>query len=261
MSHALDSVKLKVSRAEEHLEALRMECSAYLDSKPFEPIRQSQPESDNPWMIWKVNHPPPLRLSVLLGDFLHNLRSSLDHIAWQLVLDNGGTPVKKTSFPIVLKRKGAPPKIAGGISAKAATMVESFQPYNNVAGAPAENPLYVLSTLNNIDKHREFNIAVLNVSEMLEMHLLTADGEGIYMTLQFPSHVGKDKPITDGAIVGRPPFPANANQKWVIGVQSRLGLQESEELPHIESSTLFGVAEEVLEHVRDTVIPGFERII
>jgi hypothetical protein len=37
----LDSVKLKVSRAEEHLEALRVECSAYLDSKPFEPVRQS----------------------------------------------------------------------------------------------------------------------------------------------------------------------------------------------------------------------------
>jgi hypothetical protein len=74
-------------------------------------------------MIWKVNHPPPLPLSVLLGVFLHNLRSSLDHIAWQLVLDNGGTPVKKTSFQIVLKRKGALPKIAGGISAKAATTV------------------------------------------------------------------------------------------------------------------------------------------
>jgi hypothetical protein len=115
MGHALDGIKLKVSRAEEHLEALRVECSAYLDSKPFEPVRPAQSESDNDLTVWKVNHSPPLRLSVLLGDFLHSLRSSLDHIAWQLVLDNGGTPDKSTSFPIVLKKKSTPPKIAGGV--------------------------------------------------------------------------------------------------------------------------------------------------
>ena len=96
---------------------------------------------------------------------------------------------------------------------------------------------------------------------MLEMHLLTADGKGIHMTLQFPDHVDKDKPITDGAIVGRPPFPANEDQKWVIGVESRLGLQETDELGHIQSSTLFSVAEGLLEYVRDTVVPKFEQVL
>lgn len=251
---------MKLLRAEEHLEALRVECSAYLDSRPFEPVSQAQSESDNPWMVWKVNHPPPLRLSILLGDLLHNLRSSLDHIAWQLVLDNGGTPGKSTSFPILPKKKSSPPKIAGGISAKAAALVEELQPYNNTEGAPKEDPLHVLSILNNIDKHREFNIAVLNVSEVIEMHLLTADSKGIYMTLQFPDHVGKDKPITEGAIVARPPFPANENQKWVFGVESRLGLQEARELEHIQSPPLFEMAENLLGYVRDTVVPSFERI-
>lgn len=170
-----------------------------------------------------MHHPLPLRLSVLLGELLHNLRSGLDHVAWQLVLANGGTPNKKTSFPVLVKRKNAPLQIVGGISTQAAALAGDLQPYNNASGAPEEDPLHVLSTLNNIDKHREFNIAVLNVTDILEAHLLTEDGTGIFMTFQLLSNVGKDKPITDGVIAGRPPFPANPGQKWAIGVESRLG--------------------------------------
>src|SRR3712207_7882564 len=47
-------------------------------------------------------------LSVLLGDFLYNLRSSLDYLARQLVLAKGGTPKSGpggTQFP-VLEKKG-----------------------------------------------------------------------------------------------------------------------------------------------------------
>lgn len=46
MADALDGVRLKVARAEEHLEALRVECSTYLNSSPYELVRQSQPEVD-----------------------------------------------------------------------------------------------------------------------------------------------------------------------------------------------------------------------
>jgi hypothetical protein len=262
MTLSLEGVRLKVARAEEHLEALRVECSTYLDNRPYEPVRQSQSEDHNEdLLIWKVHHKPPLRLSVIFGDLLHNLRSSLDHIAWQLVLTNGGTPNKKTRFPILLNRGSNSPTVAGGISPKAATLLEGIQPYNNASGVPHEDPLYVLSTLNNIDKHREFNIAVLNVSEMLEAHLLTQDSAGIYMTFQFLSNVGKDEPITDGAVVGRPPFPPNNNQKWAIEVQSRLGLQETNELSSLGSPTLVEVAEDLLAYLRDNIVPQFEQII
>lgn len=83
MGHALDGVKLKVARAAEHLDVLRVECSAYLDSRPYELVRKPQLEGEDSedLLFWKVHHLPPLRLSVLLGDLLHNLRSSLDHIA------------------------------------------------------------------------------------------------------------------------------------------------------------------------------------
>lgn len=257
MGHSLEGVKLKIARAAEHLDALGAEASAYLDSGPYEVVGQPQPDGDT-LLVCKVHQDPPLRLSVLLGDFLHNLRSSLDHLAWQLVLANGGTPGRSTSFPILLKRGKILPRITGGVSAKAVDLVESLQPYNNASGSSREHPLWVLSTLNNIDKHREFNIAVLNVSDMLQADLLTEDGTGIYMTFQFPSNVGKDKLITDGAVIGKPPFPAGPGRKWGIGVQTRLALQETKEAGPFGSLSLFKVAERLLGHVRD-VVPEFEQ--
>jgi hypothetical protein len=257
MAGSLEGVRLKVARASEHLDALAVEASNYLNSTPFEVVGQRQPDGET-LPVFKVNHHPPLRLSLLLGDILHNLRSSLDHLTWQLVLEDGGTPGRRTSFPILLKKGRQPLDIAGGVSAQALTFIESLQPYNSPSGSPHEHPLQILSVLNNIDKHRTFNIAVLSVSEVLQADLLTADGTGIYMTFQFPTGVGKDGPITDGAIVGRPPFAVDADKNWRIGIQSRLALQEPQELKPMGTPSLHAVAESLLVYVRDEVIPGAE---
>jgi len=255
LEHSLEGVKLKVARTAEHLDALGAEASAYLDSSPYEVVGKSQADDDT-LLVCKVHRHPPLRLGVLLGDFLHNLRSSLDHLAWQLVLADGGTPGRKTAFPILLKKGSKPLKIAGGVSAKAADLVECLQPYNNMSGSPREHPLFILSRLNIIDKHREFNIVVLNVSDMLQADLLTEDGTEIYMTLQVLSNVGKDKPITDGAVIGKSPFPGRRQR---IGVESALGLQEMKEAGPFESLSVGTIAEQLLDYVRDVVMPEFEQ--
>lgn len=75
-----EGVKLKIDRAAEHLEVLHQEVEAYLDDRPYEVVSEPRPEG-NPLLLCKVHQHPPLRLSILLGDFLHNLRSSLDHLA------------------------------------------------------------------------------------------------------------------------------------------------------------------------------------
>jgi hypothetical protein len=207
-------------------------------------------------------------LSLLLRDFLHNLRSSLDHLAWQLVLANEGTPGKKTSFPIFSKRReykkfkknnDTATGMVGEVSQDAADLVEGFQPYNNKEGLPKEDKLWVLSTLNNIDKHRQFNIAVLNTSDVLQADLMTEDGTGIYMTLQVISEVPKHKPVEDGAIIGVAPFNPGPGYKVRVGVYSAVGLQETGEVGSFESRSIGTVANDLLEHVRDTVVPEFEQ--
>lgn len=52
------------------------------------------------WVVrFCVLEAPPLKWGVLIGDVVHNLRSALDHLAWQLVLRNGGESSWRTQFP------------------------------------------------------------------------------------------------------------------------------------------------------------------
>jgi hypothetical protein len=52
---------------------------------------------------FQVVREPPLRLGVMFGDCVQNLRSALDHLAWQVTLLDGGTPGDSTQFPIASK--------------------------------------------------------------------------------------------------------------------------------------------------------------
>src|SRR5215212_3239531 len=98
MSHPLEGVRLKVIRAAEHLQTLDEENRAYFEGKPYEVVHERDEERSRHVYRFHVRQPPPLRLSILVGDCFHNIRSSLDHLAWQLVLADGGTPTKRV-FP------------------------------------------------------------------------------------------------------------------------------------------------------------------
>lgn len=45
-----------------------------------------------------VRELPMEELGVLIGDCLHDLRSALDHIVWQLVESNGKRPSRRVQF-------------------------------------------------------------------------------------------------------------------------------------------------------------------
>jgi hypothetical protein len=76
-------------------------------------------------------------IALSLGDFVYNLRSGLDQLAWQLCLSGGGDPGVDTMFPIherdepkseakFLKRvKGMPPA--------AIDIIRELQPYQRGA--------------------------------------------------------------------------------------------------------------------------------
>jgi len=43
---------------------------------------------------------PPEDLALIAGDAIHNLRSALDHIAWELVAAGSSEPNHRTQFPV-----------------------------------------------------------------------------------------------------------------------------------------------------------------
>jgi hypothetical protein len=121
-------------------------------------------ENQNELIVtWPDEPPLDPRLALVLGDCIHNIRSSLDHLVAQLALLNNATSVaiEKTAFPICLSpndfKNATVRKVAPYISGDALREIEKLQPYS--AGDGVQNILWVLSQLDIIDKHRLLIVA------------------------------------------------------------------------------------------------------
>jgi hypothetical protein len=160
----LEAIFDRLARADEHLEAIQAKLLAYYNLDECSVTGKYKPNPDG--LYGTVEDPvvstPAIehRLNTLIGEFLHDTRSSLDHLARQLVLSAGGKPTRGTKFPLCTKPptddqgQRVPPGIAGGISAAAQTVVGAAQPYHLGANYRT-HPLWRLDKLWNIDKHRD----------------------------------------------------------------------------------------------------------
>src|SRR4051812_8089914 len=90
----------KLDRAKEHQNELQEEGQRFLADASFQVDVDVDPKSG--WHEVRLVRVPsvPLRLCVIVGDLVHNLRSALDHLVWQLVLLEGRTPGGHNRFPI-----------------------------------------------------------------------------------------------------------------------------------------------------------------
>jgi hypothetical protein len=100
----------KLVRAEIHLQTLTTETRTFLDSAPYGITKSIDYErSSYLFRLDRVNE-PPMSLGPIVGDFVHNLRSSLDHLAWQLSLLRYGGAIprrawREISYPIAHTRR------------------------------------------------------------------------------------------------------------------------------------------------------------
>lgn len=67
---------------------------------------------------------PPIMLSVLVGEVVHQLRSALDHLAYALVQAAGNCPTRFTAFPVLAARPAKGLKVDGGVTATAPAAIE-----------------------------------------------------------------------------------------------------------------------------------------
>lgn len=175
--HPLGGCQQKLGRAREHLKLLDKELEVFTTGKVHPASIRGKIKADNQrryqWIVWQVNE-PDLRLAAVLGEFTHNLRSSLDHLIFELsFLDtNGAIPGKATAFPCCYRRGGKhgwnssrvqSEKLAG-ISNKHRAMLYRTQPCYRRKETP-KDPMRVrlrrqrhqladLEALWNEDKHR-----------------------------------------------------------------------------------------------------------
>lgn len=149
----LDLIAVKVERSREHVRTLEAEVRSYLSSNPYVIGTKRDPESRRLIYFLVSVQPTPHRVSAILGDTIHNLRSALDHLAYQLVwVGTGKAPLSHVYFPIAddqaryleqrrHQMKGAPPP--------AIAAIDALTPYKG-----GNDQLWRLHKLNNVDKHR-----------------------------------------------------------------------------------------------------------
>jgi|ERR1700686_17816 len=123
----------------------------------------------------------PDPIGMLIGEFAYNLRSGLDHLAWQLALLTTNSPNDRTAFPILGRAPNPKSRYWDSIRdfpgdvkfpATVKGTVNSLQPYKRGASFK-DDPLWQLNRLCNMDKHQfvsiaciEFQIGIFNISKV-----------------------------------------------------------------------------------------------
>jgi hypothetical protein len=153
----LSNSEAKIARANEHLASLYAEVASILKERPpYTTIPVLNQESSCYVIMLRSSDFKETRLGVILGDFIHNLRSALDYITTALVKASPGVELsRKHQFPIFATEQSYTETglrmLTGIIHGR--DLVESLQPFQRKPN-PTLDPLFCINHFSNSDKHR-----------------------------------------------------------------------------------------------------------
>lgn len=153
-ANRLDRITAKITRAEQHLRDFQLGLSAFYESKPYAiAIKEDAQRGKRIYYAAKVDCVPD-SLTAIAADVIQNLRSPLDHIAHQLVLDaRGGTePEWLVYYPFTSKATEYQARRTGvikGVRQEVIDAIDATEPYPGGKG----HTLWQLNELNKPDKH------------------------------------------------------------------------------------------------------------
>ena len=241
--HPLDDPRLKLFRAEQHLDQFNAVFEQFSGQYPYRAVRD--PDLKEAEVRLRVPLVIPPRLRLLLADFAHNARAALDQLAWQLALLTTDKPYWRTEFPIFFENNPGIDERIKDLPAEAKVEVKSFQPYQ--AGDRADRDLlWALHCINNTDKHRVIPLIMtaLTVRTFSSEGLLRSsttrtgsfqDGQILNMALLVPGYT-VDQQLEVAATLAIP-FEEVRTGRW--------GVLPARELDRINS------------YIRDSIFPRF----
>jgi hypothetical protein len=163
---SLDGVRAKIRRAEHHVDEFKSALFKSIGDCPVRvEVRHTEELPEGRRVTGDITVPPPLpALGVYLGDAVHNLRSALDHLVCQLAVAAGNDGAcASTQFPIFAEDNRDTRKRIDQwtkhVRPSARSAIQALQPYQRRPTEPTSDPLWLLSVLDNIDKHRVLLVA------------------------------------------------------------------------------------------------------
>ena len=169
--HPLDWPRAKVKRAKSQVIALQASLERFFKENTYSIILADFNRKAG-YQYVRIKDAPTLpdEWGVVIGEIVHNLRSALDLLAWQLALKDTPEPYGRTAFPIYLIghtdrrdrngniipqfwHTGHGLRLLKSIHRRYRTRIEAFQPYKR-GNRGRQSPIFLLQELNNTDKHR-----------------------------------------------------------------------------------------------------------
>ena len=165
------SHRLRFARAVTHLETTVYEVSGWIQGTTALPTESFDDATGVHVVSFELPTPiPEHTLGPLIGDVLHNFRSALDHLVYELAVSHTGALPQRvegsTEFPIFVEepRAEAWERRVGAVAPEARVAIERMQPYQ-----PRSYPVHALAALyglSNIDKHRRPTLAAFSISSL-----------------------------------------------------------------------------------------------
>lgn len=172
----MTSAQRKLARGIEHADLLCDEARAFEESQAY--VLRTEQEPRPPEHIHYTcfavkQREMPDHWPLLAGDALQNFRSALEHAVWEASAPRFR---RRAQFPIFRDRCefqviGRP--MIAGLKAPIRALVEQAQPCNIQPDTPEFDPLWILSSLSNLDKHRSLATVVASTT----MSYVGWDGE------------------------------------------------------------------------------------
>jgi len=268
---------VKLRRAEKHLSDVRVELRRLRENeRPYDVVKSVETHHDVKFLVIrghiqtgdKVFQKELEDFSALVGDFIFNVRSALDHICVALGNNDGNQfPIYETDIwkpdidPLSRKdrnksgRHGFKERTAG-IPNPARAFIKQVQPYNTKGAHVEGDPLALLHHLSNADKHRRLlALAQYLVNPVCELH-----------------YPGFDDPVVtervegwqggDGAIICETGFDPNLDPDVEARGGVEIGMKEVEKGKALNADwVLPGTLDGILLHVRDAIITPLDAMI
>lgn len=200
MEDLLEDCLAKLNRAEVIIQSLEKDIFNYLNQKPqlFKVIGKHENNGLDYNLIAYGPSTVPRDFSLLTGEIVHHLRSSLDYLIHALVIKNGNQPNINHQFPICttfsayesLKKRGR----IKGISDSAESLIKSVQPFTSPT--PNDTVLYVIGRFNNLDKHQKLVVTTVGggINENITIGSNVNIEKSLGKNLKLPNIVGFYEP-------------------------------------------------------------------
>jgi hypothetical protein len=162
--HPFNGIFEKLKRADENILILKAEIDAFTKAGDYPVLPHPDHEMWQEAVDYHKNKLIPKRFSVLAGEIVHHLRSSLDHIVWHFSNETARVKAQNTiEFPFFKKKPSGRAldrydgKIQGITDPGVRDLIEKLQPYNVGADDP-DDFLLIVHDMDRFDKHRELVI-------------------------------------------------------------------------------------------------------